>query len=69
MKYIKQYILPEKTDKKWALQMLLSLLLPAFVLLTQPIGLSWQQAFVVADIVLPYRLAISFRANDDWNKQ
>lgn len=49
---IRRYILPEKADIRWWGGMVLSILMPAFILLARPIGLERGQAVVAASVPL-----------------
>lgn len=53
MKYmIRKYILPDRTDLKWAAKLAASLAIPLLILLYRPIGLTMRQSIVVAGVLL-----------------
>lgn len=48
----KKYFLPEKADARWWLELALSLVLPALILVCRPIGMNLRQSAVVAGVLL-----------------
>lgn len=49
---MRQYLLPEKINKKWMMGMALSLVLPLLLLVFRPIGLTARQSAVAAGVLL-----------------